>query len=314
MKQLSELLEIEHPILLAPMFMVTNAKMVAAAVEAGATGALTAHNYRNSKSLQEDIQKLKAQNIRPFGVNIVLDFANENFHSNLEVCLKEKVDFVMTSLGDPQAVITKCKPAGIQVFCDVTNQRHAAKAVSRGADALIAVNKDAGGHAGTKSASDLVPELVSAFEVPIISAGGVATHEHLQNVLNLGAAGASVGSVFIATHESDVSEDYKQAVVQGNKHDVILTRRISGVPMTVIHTNYIQQIGTKRTRIEQIMKRHRKTRRLLRKLMERCNMSRYQHYITGPDYQRIYCAGQSIDHIHKIESVKTIVKRIAGVD
>src|SRR6056297_3760993 len=177
MTSLSTLLNIKHPILLAPMFLVTNEKMVGEAIKNGATGALVAHNYKNADQLLRAIQYVKQKYRGPFGVNLTLDFANENFDDKLIVCIDEQVDFIISSLGDPGEVVEACQPHGIKVFSDVISLRHAQKAVERGVDALIAVNKNAGGHAGMLSAEELVPQLVDKFNIPVISAGGVADHE-----------------------------------------------------------------------------------------------------------------------------------------
>ncbi len=312
MKTLDKLLNINHPLLLAPMFMVTNEEMVAAAIKAGATGALVAHNYRSSEELRKGIKSLKSKNNTPFGVNLTLDFGSELFSTNLEVCAGEKVDFIITSLGDPKEVIDKVKPLGIKVFCDVVNERHAEKAVKRGADALIAVNKNAGGHAGIYSAEELISDLKARFDIPVISAGGVSSHEEMKKVMDMGAAGVSVGSVFIATHESNVSDAYKQAIIEGQESDIILTKRISGVPMTVIKTNYIKTIGNERSWLERKLKKRKQTRRILRKALVNAGLTRFQHYVVGPDYQKVYCAGPSIAKVNKISSVKEVIQQITG--
>ncbi len=312
MTTLSTLLNIKYPILLAPMFLVTNEEMVGEAIKNGATGALVAHNYKNPNQLLRAIQFVKQKYKGSFGVNLTLDFANENFEKNLEVCIDEQVDFIISSLGDPERVVEACRPHGIKVFSDVINLRHAQKAVDRGVDALIAVNKNAGGHAGMLSAEELVPQLVEKFNVPVISAGGVADHEAFKNALNLGAAGVSVGSAFIATKESPVEENYKKAIIQSKGTDIILTKRISGVPMTVIDTDYIKAIGAKRSWLEKKLKKHRKSRRALRNLLVSSGMARFQHYVTGPDYSKVYCAGPSIEHINEVSTVKEVLQRIAG--
>lgn len=291
--------------------MVTNVKMVSAAIDAGATGALVAHNYRAPEDLHQDINLLKSLKKRPFGVNITLDFENELFKKNLATCITAKVDFIITSLGDPKPVIDQCKPKGIKVFCDVTNLKHAEKAVARGADALIAVNNRAGGHAGKYTIEELLPGLVSQFNIPVISAGGVSNFRNYQKAMSLGAAGVSVGTAFIATHESNVSNNYKQAIIKGTEADVLLTRRISGVPMTVINTPYIKSIGTNRSWMERKLKRYRLLKHIIRTIIQKTHLTRFQHYVTGPDYQKVYCAGPSIENINKETSVQEVIERIA---
>ncbi len=310
---LSELLDIKYSILLAPMFLVTNEDMVGEAIQAGATGALVAHNYENEEQLRKAIQYVKHKYKGPFGVNLTLDFASGNFNKRLQVCVDEQVDFIISSLGDPQKIVEACHPKGIKVFSDVVNLRHAQKAVERGVDALIAVNRNAGGHAGMLSAEELIPQLLEKFDIPVISAGGVATHEAYNKALELGASGVSVGSAFIATRESKVSDDYKNAIVQGKGVDIVLTRRISGVPMTVIQTDYIKMLGAKRTWVEKKLKKHRKTRKALRKFLVNSGFARFQHYVAGPDYKKVYCAGPSIEHINEVSTVKAVLQRIIGL-
>lgn len=311
--QLNEILDIKYPVILAPMFLVTNVEMVKSAIDAGATGALVAHNYRSSNDLRKDIRLLKNEGKRPFGVNIVLDFANEMNKQNLEVCIEERVDFLITSLGDPGEVISRCKPKEIKVFCDVVNEKHAAKVAGRGADAIIAVNRRAGGHAGSMSFSEIVPALKEQFEIPIISAGGVVTNEQFKQVMDIGAAGVSVGSAFIATKESRVPVEYKEAVINGQESDVILTSRISGIPSTVINTEYFQSLSASMGWLERKLKKRKKTKQLVQKALNRTGLGKFQHKLVGPDYAKIYSAGPSIGDIHGETSVREVIERIVGV-
>ncbi|MFO7864194.1 MAG: nitronate monooxygenase [Salinivirgaceae bacterium] len=307
---LSDILKIKHSLLLAPMFMVTNTKMVEAAVQAGATGVLAAHNYRHPEALRKAIRKLHDKKLRPIGVNIVLDFEAEQFRSFLEVCTEERVDFIISSLGDPKMVVDACKPLGIKVFSDVVNMQHAAKAVGRGVDALVAVTRDAGGHAGKLTAEELIPQLVSQFKVPVIAAGGVANHDEYKRMIALGASGVSVGTAFIATHECEVDDEYKQALIKADKKDVLLTKRISGIPITVLNTPYIASIGEKRSFLEKKLKRHKRLKHFMGSALPKIGLERYKHHVVGPDYRKIFCAGPSVQHIHSVTSVAEVVQRI----
>jgi nitronate monooxygenase len=295
------------------MFLVTNKEMVRSAIESGATGALVAHNYRTPKALRSDIKYLKNINKGPFGVNIVLDFANELNRENLEVCIEEQVDFLITSLGDPGDVIRRCKPKEIKVFCDVVNEKHAAKAAGRGADAIIAVNNRAGGHAGALSKAELIPLLKSRLDIPIISAGGVVTNEQFREVMSLGAAGVSVGSAFIATKESKVPFEYKEAVINSGEEDIILTSRLSGIPSTVINTDYIKSLGNSMSWTEKHLKRRKKTKQFVQKALRRSGFGKYQHRIIGPDYTKVYSAGPSIADVHEETTVQQVIERIMGL-
>ena len=114
----------------------------------------------------------------------------------LKTCVELKVDYIITSLGSPRKVIEACKPHGIKVFCDVVDLKYALKDQELGADAVIAVNNQAGGHAGNISPQELIPMLLENISLPIMSAGGVGNYSELQRILQLGAAGVSVGSIF----------------------------------------------------------------------------------------------------------------------
>src|SRR5690606_18899386 len=110
-------------------------------------------------------------------------------------CVELGVDYIITSLGNPKETIELCKPKGIKVFCDVTDLAYAKKVEALGADAVIAVNAEAGGHSGNLKAEELIPLLKANLKIPVISAGGVATGAQLKKVMDLGAAGASIGTI-----------------------------------------------------------------------------------------------------------------------
>jgi nitronate monooxygenase len=164
-----------------------------------------------------------------------------------------KVAFIITSLGNPKEVIDVCKPLGIKVFCDVVDLEYAKKVESLGADALIAVNNRAGGHAGNTSPEQLVTMLKANCSIPVISAGGVATGQDVKQAMAWGAAGVSVGTIFIACDEADITPEYKQAMVDYGEKDIVRTTKLSGSALTVINTPYVQQLGTKANWLEWLL-------------------------------------------------------------
>ncbi|HLU87724.1 MAG TPA: nitronate monooxygenase, partial [Taishania sp.] len=159
-KTLCDILGIEFPLIVAPMFLVSNKKMLVAAAEAGCTGAIPALNYRTTEELREAIRWIKSQTDKPFGINLIVNKSNIYYKKQLEIICEEKVAYVITSLGSPEETIAKCKQAGVKVFCDVTDLKFAKKVEALGCDAIIAVNKEAGGHAGNISYKELIPMLV----------------------------------------------------------------------------------------------------------------------------------------------------------
>jgi nitronate monooxygenase len=143
-KSLSEILGIQYPIIMAPMFLVSNAKMLIAAGNAGITGAVPALNYRTDEEFRAAITEIRSKTKGPIGINIIVNKSNPKAAQHLKTCVEMKVDYIITSLGSPEEVIRQCKPHGIKVFCDVVDLAYAKNVESLGADAVIAVNNQAG--------------------------------------------------------------------------------------------------------------------------------------------------------------------------
>ena len=175
-KMLTEILNIKHPIIMAPMFLVTNTAMMIAAMKSGVAAAIPALNFRTDADFRAALKKMRDGAEGSIGVNLIVNKSNVRMKEQLKTCVDMKVDFIITSLGSPEEVINKCKPVGIKVFCDVVEENYAKKVEELGADAIIAVNSNAGGHAGPYSPDKLVPLLKESCNLPIISAGGIGTN------------------------------------------------------------------------------------------------------------------------------------------
>ncbi len=305
---LSDLLNIEHPIIMAPMFLVSNAKMLVAAGNNGITGAVPALNYRTDEAFREAIKEINSKTNGPIGVNLIVNKSNPRLRQQLKTSLELRVDYIITSLGSPEDVIKQCKPLGIKVFCDVVNLKFALKVQELGADAIIAVNKEAGGHAGPLSREELIPLLVDKCDIPVISAGGVGNYEELQKVLDLGACGASIGSVFIASEESDVSNEYKQACVDYGAKDIVMSTKVSGSPCTVINTPYVKQIGTKQNWLEAFLSKNKRLKKWVKMITFAKGMKALQKSAFSATYKTVWCAGPTIEHVKAIKPVKAIVE------
>ena len=171
---IDQMLGIDYPIIVAPMFLISNTKMIKAALQCGVTAAFPALNYRTDKELRDAIQEIRSVTNKPFGVNLIVNRSNPKYKGQLETLLELKVAYIITSLGNPNEVIERCKPLGIKVFCDVVDLAYAKKVEGLGADAVIAVNNRAGGHAGNLSPQELVKLLRDNCNIPVISAGGIA--------------------------------------------------------------------------------------------------------------------------------------------
>lgn len=304
---LTQLLDIEFPLIVAPMFLVSNQAMVLSALEAGVTGAIPALNYRTIEELRTAIREIKAASDKPFGINLIVNKSNILYREQLAACCEERVDFIITSLGSPADTIRHAKEKNILVFCDVTNLEYALKVEALGADAVIAVNQEAGGHAGNVSFQQLVPELKDKCSIPVISAGGVGNGSEAANMLKLGADGLSVGSIFIATEEAGVSKEYKQACVDYGEKDIVMTTKLSGTPCTVINTPYVQKIGTEQNFFEKLLSKNKRLKKWIKLLTYMKGTKMIQQAAFGSTYKTVWCAGPSIEHV---DEIKPLVQRV----
>lgn len=307
---LCSLLGIEFPIIMAPMFLVSNEKMIIEAIKSGITGAIPALNYRNTEELQKAIRFIKSEVKGPFGINLIVNQSNFLYKEQLAVCCEEKVDFIITSLGSPEETINAAHKAGVKVFCDVTDVKYAKKVEALGADAIIAVNKEAGGHAGNIPFNKLIPELTSACKIPVISAGGVGTGKGIKDMLDLGAEGLSMGSIFIASDEAGVSQEYKQACVDYGAKDIVMTTKLSGTPCSVIKTPYVEKIGTEQNWLEKILNKNKRLKKWFKAFVFLRGMKSLQNAAFSSTYKTVWCAGPSIEYVHSIRPIKEIVAQL----
>jgi nitronate monooxygenase len=307
---LSLLLGIEIPIIMAPMFLVSNTEMVIEGLKAGITGAIPALNYRSTEELRAAIRFIKKETDKPFGINLIVNKSNFLYKEQLAVCCEEKISYIITSLGSPKETILMAHEAGVKVFCDVTDVHYAQKVEALGADAVIAVNKEAGGHAGNISYKELIPNLKKAVNIPVISAGGVGTGIGMKEMLNLGASGLSIGSLFIASKESSVSDDYKQACVDYGGKDIVMTTKLSGTPCSVIKTPYVEKIGTSQNWLEKILNNNKRLKKWFKAFTFYKGMKNLENAAFSATYKTVWCAGPSIEYVKKIEHVKDIVNRL----
>jgi len=307
---LTEMLDIKYPVIMAPMFLVSNEEMVISAIKAGITGAIPALNYRTDKEFRAALTKIKNEVGGPIGINLIVNKSNYRLNEQLKTCVEFEVDYIITSLGSPQKIIEACKNVKTKVFCDVTDVKYGKKVEELGADALIAVNAEAGGHAGPTKAKELIPKLVENCNIPVISAGGVGTGAQFKQMLDYGACGISMGSPFIATEEAGVSQEYKQACVDYGADDIVMTTKLSGTPCTVINTPYVQDIGTKQTWLEKLLSSNKKLKKYAKMLTFYKGMKSLEKAAFSATYKTVWCAGPSIEYVKEIRPVKEIVEEL----
>ena len=229
------------PIIGAPLFIVSNPKLVVAQCRAGVVGSFPALNARGSESALDDwLVEIKARlgdapGSAPFACNQIVHKSNDRLMKDMETIVKHEVPVVITSLGAREDINEAVHSYGGVVFHDITNDFFARKAVAKGADGLVAVAWGAGGHAGTQSPFALVREIRSWFDGPLALSGAMGSGHGVAAALAAGADFGYVGSAFIATDEANASEAYKAAIVDGAADDIVYSNLFTGV-----HGNYLK--------------------------------------------------------------------------
>jgi len=314
--RLTHMLRLEHPLIMAPMFLVSNVAMVKEGMACGVAGCIPALNYRTLEELRAALRELKATKAAlgkgAYGFNLIVNKSNPKAAKQLEVLCQEGCDFIITSLGSPEETIKAAHSSGIKVFCDVTSLRFAQKVEALEADAVIAVNNEAGGHRGELSPQALIAQLKEHCTIPVISAGGVGTKAEMDRMLAYGAEGVSVGSPFIASVEAPITDDYKKACVEYGAEDIVLTERISGTPCTVINTPYVRKVGTRSPWIERTLNKNKSLKKWVKMLRFHIGMKATEVAAQQVTYKTVWVAGPSIGHTKAIEPVREIVRRLVG--
>lgn len=235
------------PLIIAPMFLVSNPDLAIGACKEGAVGSFPALNQLTSAGLEQWLirmnteladlqQKNPDQKIAPYAVNLIVNKTNKRLEDDLALCVKHKVPVIITSLGISPELIKAVHSYGGIVLHDVTNLEHAKKAAAAGVDGIIAVAAGAGGHAGTMNPISLVREIRGFYDGLLVLAGGMSSGQDILAAEAMGADFAYMGTRFISTNESNAFEDYKKMVVDAKSSDVIYTPAVSGIP-----ANFLRQ-------------------------------------------------------------------------
>ena len=310
------LLNTIHPIIQAPMFLVSNEAMVKAAMDSGIAGTFPSLNFRREGELKAVLERLnehhsQLSNPGTYGVNLIVQKTNPLYIKHLQDCVQARVPFYITSLGNPKQVVEAAHSYGGKVLCDVTNLEHAEKAAQAGCDGFIAVCAGAGGHAGPYPMHILVPALQKTFpDKYLVAAGGIASGRQMASALVLGAQAVSIGTRFIASMEASVSDAYKQAILEYGMEDIVLTERLSGTPCNIINTPAAKKIGYKQNWFEKMLSRNPRTRKYFKMLVQLRGMKKLEQAVRPGSYQHLWSAGQSVEMVEDIISTREIVDRL----
>jgi len=234
------------PVIGAPLFIISNPKLVIAQCKAGIVGSFPALNARPQSQLDEWLDEITSEldsynranpdrPAAPYAVNQIVHRSNDRLEADLETCAKYKVPLVITSLGARVELNEAVHSWGGKTLHDIINVTFARKALEKGADGLIAVCAGAGGHAGVKSPFALIQEIRDFFDGPLALSGSIANGAAVLAAEAMGADFAYIGSAFIATQEARASEDYKQGIVEGSSDDIVYSSLFTGV-----HGNYLK--------------------------------------------------------------------------
>lgn len=233
------------PVIGSPLFIISTPQLVIAQCIAGVVGSMPALNARPAEQLEEWLieitETLAAYNLAhpdapaaPYAINQIVHKSNDRLDHDMAMCVKYKVPIIITSLGAREDINAAAHSYGGVVLHDVINNKHAHKAIEKGADGLIAVAAGAGGHAGLKSPFALIQEIRQWFDGPLALSGSIATGDAVLAAQAMGADFAYIGSAFIATDEARAAEAYKQSIVDSDSDDIVYSNLFTGV-----HGNYL---------------------------------------------------------------------------
>lgn len=309
---------IDVPLICGPMYPCSNPELVAAASEGGALGVLQPMSltYVHGHEFRAGIRFMRDLTSKPIGMNALIEASSKRYLQRMQewidVALEEGVRFFITSLGKPDWVVQRVHAVGGVVYHDATERKWGQKGVDSGVDGLIAVNSRAGGHAGPRTLEHLFAEL-GDLGVPVISAGGIGSPAAFAAALEMGYAGVQCGTRFIATTECTASTAYKQAIVQAGESDIVLTNRISGIPVAVLNTPYIQRVGTHAGPVARWMLRGGRTKHWMRAFYALRAGRQLKKASQAADSERgIWVAGKSVADIDEILPAGEIVRQFAA--
>jgi nitronate monooxygenase len=306
---------IEVPLICGAMYPCSNPELIAAVSDAGGIGIVQpiSMTFVHGHDLREGLRLIRRMTDKPIGFNAIVEKSSRVYEDRMkkwvDVALEEGVRFFITALGNPKWVVRAVHAAGGVVYHDVTTKKWAKVALEHDVDGLICVNSRAGGHAGALEPERLYEEL-RGLGVPLICAGGIGEPAAFQRALSIGYAGVQLGTRFIATHECRAHDDYKRAIVRAKAEDIVLTERISGVPVAVIRTPYIDRVGTKAGWLAKRMLQHAKAKHYVRMYYSLKSVWQLKRAsLDGRGYKDYFQAGKSVDGVESIERAGDIVRR-----
>lgn len=303
---------VQYPIICGAMYPCSNPELLAAVAEAGGLPVIQplSLTYVHGHEFREGIRAIRKMTDKPLALNLIVERSVKLYQKRmeewLEVALEEGIRFIVTALGDPKWVVQQVEQAGGLVYHDVTERKYAEKALSRGVRGLICVNNRAGGHAGKKSPAELYHELQD-LNTPLVQAGGIGCKADFEEAMALGYQGIQMGTRFIASQECTAHSEYKDAIVEAKADDIVLTTRVTGVPLAVINTPFLEKHGRDAGWFARRLLKGHKTKHWMRlyyslRSVFRLKSSNFKALSTKDFWQ----AGKSVEGVTQVKTVKEI--------
>ncbi|MBN8547917.1 MAG: nitronate monooxygenase [Deltaproteobacteria bacterium] len=307
-------LGLQVPIICGAMYPCSNPELIAAVSQAGGIGIVQPLSlvYVYGYEFRAGLQKIRSLTSKPIGMNVIVEKGSKVYEQRMrewvQIALEEGIRFFITALGNPAWVVEMVRAEGGFVFHNTTEKKWAEKALASGVEGFVCVNDRAGGHAGACSAKKLYEDL-SPFGLPLVCAGGVGGPKEFVQALDLGYAAVQMGTRFIASVECKAHSSYKQAIINADESQIVLTKRVTGVPLSVIRTPYVDKVGTEAGALVQLLLRLPRTRHAMRMLINLQSVWKLKRSaLQGLSSKDYWQAGKSVSEIDKVESVPEIIK------
>lgn len=243
--RITELLQIEYPIIQGGLAYLAYADLAAAVSNGGGLGQITAMSLPNAEALRQEIQRTRSLTDKPFGVNFAIGQHGVGYEDRVQTAIDEQVSTVTITGGNPARILEMLQPTDIKSMVLVSSRRQAQKAEQLGASAVIVVGQEGGGHLGRDDVGTmvLVPQVVDAVSIPVIASGGIGDGRGWMAAHALGAEGIEMGTRFIATQECiHASASYKTALIESTESDTTIIKRSIGSPARVLRSDYTDKI------------------------------------------------------------------------
>ena len=296
--RVTELLQIEYPVIQGGMAWVAEHHLAAAVSEAGGFGLIGAASAP-PEIVREEIRKAKELTDKPFGVNIML--LNPNADEVAKSVVEEGIQAVTTGAGNPEKYMPMWKEAGVKVIPVVASVAMAKRMERYGADAVVAEGMEAGGHIGNQTTMALIPQIVDAVNIPVIAAGGIGDGRGIAASFMLGAEGVQMGTRFVVADESIVHENYKNRIVKAKDIDSVVTGQSTGHPVRCLRNQMTKEYIKKEQEGVPFEELERMTLGSLRKAV-----------MDGDILNGTVMAGQIAGLVSKRQSCKEILQEIMG--